>query len=63
MDLSAMARRLLRLARREPADQRGVDAADMGTAFGLEASLLDSEQYEEDDSRWRTPVPTSLRSR
>ena len=40
MDLSAMACRLLRLLRREPADRpSGPDAADMGTAFGLDASF------------------------
>ena len=56
MDLSSMARRWLRL-RRKPADKRGVDAADMGTAFGLEQSLLDSEQHEEDERRRRSPAP------
>ena len=62
MDLSAMAWRLLRLVRREPAErQPGVDAADMGTAFGLEVSLLDSEQLDEADSRWRPPLPAARR--
>jgi hypothetical protein len=59
MNLSAMVRGLMHLVRRAPADARGsVDAADLGTAFGLEASLLDSEQYEDDDPRWRSPVPS-----
>jgi hypothetical protein len=61
MDLSAMAWRLLRLVRREPADKRGIDAADMGPAFGLEVSLLDSEQLDEADSHWRSPLPAARR--
>jgi hypothetical protein len=62
MDLSAMAWRLLRLVRREPAERRGgIDAADMGTAFGLEVSLLDSEQLDEADSHWRSPLPAARR--
>jgi hypothetical protein len=50
MDLSTMVGRLMRLVRGEPASPRersaGVDAADMGTAFGLEASLLDFDPSE-----------------
>ena len=62
MDLSAMAWRLLRLLRREPADKpSGTDAADMGTAFGLEVSLLDSEQLDEAESHWRRPHPAARR--
>jgi hypothetical protein len=47
MDLTAWTSRLLHLfVRRPPARQRVVDAADMGTAFGLEASLLDFDPSE-----------------
>jgi hypothetical protein len=62
MDLFAMACRLLRQLRHKPADRPiGPDAADMGTAFGLEVSLLDSEQLDEADSHWRRPHPAARR--
>ena len=65
MDWSAMIGRWMRLLRGEPPRTRSVDAADMGTAFGLEASLLDFDPSECDDEipppsrSWRsTPTPS-----
>jgi hypothetical protein len=64
MDLSKMVGRLMRLVRGEPASARersAVDAADMGTAFGLEASMLDFDASECDAApsespRWRSTL-------
>ncbi|HEX7384397.1 MAG TPA: hypothetical protein VF291_08790 [Burkholderiaceae bacterium] len=63
MDLPAMTRRLMRLLRGESPSAGTVDAADLGTAFGLDASLLDSQQLDEDDLLpWRTPsTPPAVR--